>query len=121
MIQGLRTVIYPVRDMAASTTWYSRLLQVTPYFEQPYYVGFTVGGCELGLIPDGAPGPGGPLAYWGVAALAGELERLRALGVAVHTPPTDVGDGIRIATLRDPDGNLLGIIENPHFNPREVR
>jgi predicted enzyme related to lactoylglutathione lyase len=121
MIQGLRTVIYPAPDLARGKAWYSQVLGRDPYFDQPFYVGFSVGGFELGLIPDGVPGAAGVLAYWGVPDAASEVERLTRLGAAVHEPVKDVGGGIKVAAVRDPFGNLFGVIENPHFNPKDVR
>ena len=120
MIQGLRTVIYPVTDLKAGAAWYTHVLGVAPYFEQPYYVGFSVGGFELGLIPDGQPGSAGAQAYWGTPDAAAELERLVALGAAIVSPLQDVGDGIRAGTVSDPDGNLFGVIENPQFDLRKI-
>lgn len=120
MMLGLRSVIYPVRDLAAAKAWYAGVLGAAPYFDQPFYVGFAVGGFELGLVPDGAPGAGGATAYWGVADAAAELARLAGLGAVPHEALQDVGGGIRVATLLDPDGNRLGIIENPHFDPAAV-
>jgi len=120
MIQGLRTVIYPVTQLLEATDWYRRVLDKAPYFEQPFYVGFEVGGFELGLVPDGVPGSAGATAYWGTADAAAELARLEALGATVESPLADVGDGIKVATVRDPYGNLFGIIENPHFDAAKV-
>lgn len=116
MIQGLRTVIYPVTQLAEASAWYSRVLERAPYFDQPFYVGFAVGGFELGLVPDGVPGPTGATAYWGTPDAGAELARLESLGATVESPLDDVGDGIKVATVRDPYGNLFGIIENPHFD-----
>jgi len=121
MLLGLRTVSYPTPDLARGKAWYSEVLGVDPYFDEPFYVGFSVGGFELGLVPDGEPGDLGVRVYWGVADAAVELERLVALGGVVHEPVTDVGGGIRVASVRDPFGNLLGVIENPHFELGEVR
>ena len=120
MIQGLRTVIYPVTELAEARDWYSRVLERPPYFDQPFYVGFAVGGFELGLVPDGQPGPAGATAYWGAPDAEAELARLSGLGATVASPVEDVGDGIRVATVRDPYGNLFGIIQNPHFDPAKV-
>ena len=120
MIQGLRTVIYPVTELAEATAWYRRVLDKAPYFDQPFYVGFEVGGFELGLIPDGVPGSTGATAYWGTQDAAAELARLEGLGATVESPLADVGEGIKVATVRDPYGNLFGIIENPHFDPAKV-
>lgn len=121
MILGLRTAIYPVTDLAAGKAWYSSVLEREPYFDQPYYVGFEVGGFELGLIPDGEPGFQGVDARWGVTDAAAELERLVALGAEVHQQIQDVGEGIKVASVKDPYGNLFGIIENPHFSLDKVR
>jgi predicted enzyme related to lactoylglutathione lyase len=120
MIQGLRTVVYPVTQLREATDWYRRVLEKAPYFEQPFYVGFEVGGFELGLIPDGEPGSTGATAYWGTQDAAAELARLESLGAALQSALADVGDGIRVATVRDPYGNLFGIIENPHFDRAKV-
>ncbi|MEN3274773.1 MAG: hypothetical protein V7631_563 [Massilia sp.] len=120
MIQGLRTVIYPVTQLLEATDWYRRVLERAPYFEQPFYVGFEVGGFELGLVPDGVPGTAGATAYWGAPDAQAELARLTALGATVESPVADVGEGIKVATVRDPYGNLFGIIENPHFDAGKV-
>ena len=121
MIQGLRTVIYHVTDLARAKGWYARALEREPYFDQPYYVGFSVGGFELGLIPDGTPGPGGTVAYWGVSDAVAALRKLESLGAVVREPVQDVGEGIRVAAVADPFGNTFGIIENPHFSPQNVQ
>jgi len=121
MIHGLRTVIYPVTDIKAGAEWYTHVLGVAPYFDEPYYVGFAVGGFELGLIPDGEPGSTGALAYWGTPDVAAELARLVALGATVTAPLQEVGEGIRTGTVSDPFGNLFGVIENPHFDLSKVR
>jgi predicted enzyme related to lactoylglutathione lyase len=121
MIQGLRTVIYPVTELADAAAWYGRVLGKPPYFDQPFYVGFEVGGFELGLVPDGQPGTAGATAYWGTADARAELGRLVALGATVESDLMDVGEGIQVATVRDPYGNLFGIIENPRFDLAKVR
>jgi predicted enzyme related to lactoylglutathione lyase len=121
MILGLRTAIYPTQDLAKGKAWYSQVLGCDPYFDEPFYVGFWVGGFELGLIPDGEPGTGGVQVYWGVPDAAAELVRLEGLGAQVHEPVKDVGGGIKVASVRDPFGNLFSIIENPHFKRDEVR
>jgi predicted enzyme related to lactoylglutathione lyase len=121
MIQGLRTVIYHVTDLAQAKAWYSAVLGHGPYFDEAFYVGYAVGGFELGLIPDGTSGPGGVVAYWGVPDAAAELRRLQALGAPVREPVTDVGGGIKVATVADPFGNTFGLIENPNFSLQEVR
>jgi predicted enzyme related to lactoylglutathione lyase len=118
MFQGLRTVIYPVPDLERAKAWYSTILGKAPYFDQPFYVGFSVGGYELGLNPDpeaGVAGSGGATTYWGVSNADEALVRLLELGGGPHSAVQDVGDGIRVASVTDPFGNVVGIIENPHF------
>ena len=115
---GLRTVIYNVPDIARATTWYRSLLGIEPYFDQPFYVGFNVGGFELGLHPagDGHPtGAGGAVAFWGVERMTTAWPRALGLGAVAESAPQDVGEGIQVATVKDPFGNLLGLIENRHF------
>ena len=124
MIEGLRTVIYPVADLARAKAWYSALTGQEPYFDQPFYVGYTVGGFELGLDPNGKAASaesGGPTAYWGVRDIDDAYSRLRDLGAGERAPIADVGDGIRVAVVTDPFGNAIGIIENPHFQVENVR
>ena len=115
---GLRTCIYRVTDLEGATEWYSKLLGIRPYFEQPFYVGFEVGGYELGLQPEeNANSSRGENieTYWGVADIDAVFAQLLASGATAHEEPTEVGDGIRVATAKDPWGNLVGIIYNPHF------
>jgi predicted enzyme related to lactoylglutathione lyase len=101
--------------------WYREVLGCDAYFDEPYYVGFSVGGFELGLIPDGEPGTAGVQVYWGVSDAVAELDRLVALGAEIHEPVKDVGGGIKVASVRDPFGNLFSIIENPQFKHDEMR
>lgn len=121
MLLGLRTAIYPVADLAGAKLWYEKVVGAKPYFDQPFYVGFSVGGFELGLLPDGTAGTAGAQALWGVADARGEFERLLALGATELEPVTEVGEGIKVAAVKDPFGNRLGIIENPHFKAADVR
>ena len=115
---GLRTVIYPAPDLAAGTAWFSRALDLAPYFDEPFYVGFDVGGYELGLLPAGGDAPGEVQTYWGVEDADRAVAALLSAGATAHTPVTDVGEGIRTALVRTPAGTLLGVIENPHFGER---
>ena len=118
MLLGLRTVIYKVPDLARAREWYSSSFGISPYFDEPYYVGFKVGGFELGLDPDvksQGSGPGGSVAYWGVRDLKQVLADLVVKGVTVHSPLQEVGEGILVAAIEDPFGNRIGLIENPHF------
>jgi predicted enzyme related to lactoylglutathione lyase len=113
MLLGLRTAIYRTPDLAAGKLWYTKALGVAPYFDQPFYVGYNVGGYELGLLPDSTQPTVG--VYWGVKDITAAHARLLELGAQPRTEVTDVGDGIRTADVLDPWGNVFGIIENPHF------
>lgn len=115
---GLRTVIYRVPDLQRAKEWYAAAFGVGPYFDEHFYVGFSIGGYELGLDPDvsgGGPGEGGSLAYWGVQDLDSALAHFCDRGAEPHAPARDVGGGIRVASVADPFGNVIGLIENPHF------
>lgn len=121
MLLGLRTALYPAPDLARAKAWYSEVLGQAPYFDQPFYVGFDVGGFELGLLPDATPATAGPQPLWGVADIDAAHARLLVLGAKALEAITDVGDGIRVAALLDPFGNRLGLIQNPHFDTKKVR
>jgi len=118
MIQGLGTVIYRVTDLDRAKAWYARAFQQAPYFDQPFYVGFSIGGYELGLDPDPSgrkTGPGGSVAYWRVPTINDAVRHFVACGATLVAPAQEVGEGIKVATVSDPFGNLIGLIENPHF------
>jgi len=121
MFLGLRTAIYPVPNLSSAKLWYEQVLGIKPYFDQPYYVGFSVGGFELGLLPDGTPSTNGAQPWWGVPDIKVEFARLLTLGATELQPVTEVGEGIKVAAVKDPFGNRLGIIENPNFKVSEVR
>ena len=117
MFQGLRTVIYNVDNLDKAKAWYTEALGTKPYFDQPFYVGFNVGGFELGLDPDmsGVSKGNNAVAYWGVKDAVASYKRMLELGAKKHSDVYDVGSGVRVATVTDPFGNVFGIIENPHF------
>ena len=117
MLKGLRTALYHVGDLEAAKRWYTDVLGKGPYFDEPFYVGFNVGGFELGLDPDmtGVSPGNSHAAYWGVDDVAVARARLIALGAKPGSDILDVGGGIRVASVIDPFGNTLGIIENPVF------
>jgi catechol 2,3-dioxygenase-like lactoylglutathione lyase family enzyme len=112
---GLRTVIYAAPDLEAATAWWSDLLGAGPYFDQPFYVGFNVGGYELGLLPNADPAEGA-LTYWGVADVTAAVADSIARGATEHAPIAEVGDDIVTATVRTPQGTIVGFIYNPHFS-----
>ncbi|AOS95856.1 Glyoxalase-like domain protein [Microbulbifer aggregans] len=115
---GLRSVIYGVSNLAEASDWYQQLLETEPYFNSEMYVGFNVGGFELGLNPDArsvTSRADGVVAYWGVDDIAAQVERINALGARQHSEITDVGGGVLMSAFLDPDGNIFGLIQNPHF------
>jgi catechol 2,3-dioxygenase-like lactoylglutathione lyase family enzyme len=114
MFLGIRTVIYPAPDLDASKAWFTGLLGFEPYFDQPFYVGFNVGGYELGLDPNADPATGSQ-SYWGVSDIDAAYGTLLKAGARAHTQVTETGDGIRVASVIEPGGTFLGLIENPHF------
>jgi predicted enzyme related to lactoylglutathione lyase len=118
MVKGLGTAIYHVPDLDRAKAWYSAAFQQQPYFDQPFYVGFSIAGYELGLDPNTSLNPagrGGSVAYWRVDDIERAIQHFAALGAIVVSPVQDVGDGIKVATVTDPFDNPIGLIENPHF------
>lgn len=114
---GLRTTVYIVPDLKAATDWYKGILGIEPYFDTDFYVGFNVGGYELGLHPgEGKIVEGNNIhAYWGVDDVEKTQQQLVDAGATVSEKPTDVGEGIILASVKDPWGNIFGFINNPHF------
>jgi catechol 2,3-dioxygenase-like lactoylglutathione lyase family enzyme len=114
---GLRTLGYKVPDLAAATEWYTKILGIKPYFNQPFYVGFNVAGYELGLQPEegSSSRSDNAVTYWGVENASDTYKFLIDAGATAHSEPADVGDGIIVASVNDPWGNIFGIIYNPHF------
>ena len=117
MFLGLRTAAYYVSDIAEGRDWYASILGFPPYFDEPFYVGFNVAGYELGLQPSEATTgkAEGVVAYWGVNDAAAALENLLEKGATPNEDVQDVGGNIKVATVRDPFGNIFGVIENPNF------
>ncbi len=115
---GLRTAIYKVSNLEQAKLWYSQAFSTKPYFDEPFYIGFNIGGYELGLQPSDTPSKDkgeNVLCYWGVDDIQKEYDRLLDLGAKKHEVPTNVGGELMVATVRDPWGNVLGLIYNPDF------
>ena len=115
---GLRTTIYKVTDINKAKAWYTKVFEVSPYFDEPFYVGYNIGGYELGLQPDENPSSAkaaGVLTYWGVDDAHKSYQRLLDLGATEFEKPTNVGDDIVVAAVQDPWGNVIGVIYNPTF------
>ncbi len=116
MFQTLRTVIVHVPDLAAAVSWYTKATGVAPYFHEPFYAGFDIGGTELGLDPDpksGAAGRGGSAPYWRVQNVDVAHAHLLSIGGTPSGAIRNVGGGIRVASVLDPFGNVVGVIEIP--------
>jgi predicted enzyme related to lactoylglutathione lyase len=113
---GLRTLVYMVADLEAAKLWYTKAFGKKPYFDEPFYVGFDIGGYELGLSPIDTPSVGtNAIAYWDVEDVEKAVAALVALGATVFEAPQEVGEGLIVATVLDPWGNPVGLIRNPHF------
>jgi predicted enzyme related to lactoylglutathione lyase len=111
--EGIKTVLHPVSDLARAKAVYTALLGVPPSADAPYYVGFDTGGQHIGLVPGGGPqGMTSPVAYWHVADIAAKLAEVTAAGAVVKEPARDVGGGRLVASFTDPDGNVLGLIQD---------
>jgi predicted enzyme related to lactoylglutathione lyase len=114
-ILGLRTVGYKVNDLFKAKEWYTKAFGIQPYFDEPFYVGFNIGGYELGLQPDDATRGDNVVTYWGVEDIQAEYERFLGLGATTHEAPQNVGGEIMVASVKDPWGNIIGLIYNPEF------
>ncbi|MFF8943442.1 VOC family protein [Streptomyces sp. NPDC014864] len=113
MTAGLRTIVYPVKDLDRAKALFSALLEVEPYADEPYYVGFKDSGQDVGLDPNGhAKGMTGPVPYWHVADIRERLPALLAAGAELLQDVQDVGGGRRIASVKDADGNLVGLVQD---------
>jgi predicted enzyme related to lactoylglutathione lyase len=111
--EGIKTVLHPVSDMAAAKPVYSALLGVPPQTDESYYVGFEAAGQQIGLVPRGGPqGLTSPVAYWHVPDIEAKLAEVTAAGATVKEPAHDVGGGRRVAAVTDPDGNVLGLLQD---------
>ncbi|GAA0249033.1 VOC family protein [Saccharothrix mutabilis subsp. mutabilis] len=110
---SVKTVLHPVSDLTAAKAVYTALIGASPQVDEPYYVGFDVAGQHIGLVPGGGPqGMTSPVAYWHVADIEATLAEVTAAGATVKDPVSDVGGGRLVATFTDPDGNVLGILQD---------
>jgi predicted enzyme related to lactoylglutathione lyase len=111
--QGIKTVLHPVSDVATAKQMYTALLGAPPTADSDYYVGFDAEGQHIGLVPGGGPqGMTSPVAYWHVSDIEAKLAEVTAAGATVNEPPRDVGGGRLVATVTDPDGNVLGLLQD---------
>ncbi|AVV46367.1 glyoxalase [Streptomyces sp. ID05-04B] len=114
MAAGLQTIIYPVKDVDRAKALFTALLGVEPFADEPYYVGYKAAGQDIGLNPNGhAQGLTGPVPYWHVTDIRDRLAALLAAGAEVLQDVHDVGNGRLIASVKDADGNLVGLLQDP--------
>jgi predicted enzyme related to lactoylglutathione lyase len=112
--QGIKTVLHPVSDLEASKAVYTALLGMPPQHDSAYYVGYDAEGQHIGLVPGGGPqGMTSPIAYWQVGDIEAKLAEVTAAGATVKEPAHDVGGGRLVASFTDPDGNVLGLLQDP--------
>jgi predicted enzyme related to lactoylglutathione lyase len=111
--EGIKTVLHPVSDLERAKPVYEALLGVAPSADSSYYVGFDAAGQHIGLVPGGGPqGMTSPVAYWHVPDIEAKLAEVTAVGAIVKDSPRDVGGGRLVATFTDPDGNVLGLLQD---------
>jgi predicted enzyme related to lactoylglutathione lyase len=111
--EGIKTVLHPVTDLDAAKAVYAALLGTPPIADSSYYVGFDAAGQHIGLVPGGGPqGMTSPVAYWHVPDIEAKLAEVTAAGATLKDPARDVGGGRLVATVTDPDGNVLGLLQD---------
>jgi predicted enzyme related to lactoylglutathione lyase len=111
--EGIKTVLHPVSDLGKAKPVYTALLGIEPQADAPYYVGYDVAGQHIGLVPGGGPqGMTSPVAYWHVSDIEAKLAEVTAAGAIVKEAPHDVGGGRLVASFTDPDGNVLGLVQD---------
>ena len=121
-ILGLRTTIYKVGDIKKAKEWYAKAFGIKPYFDEPFYAGFNIGGYELGLLPEDKPTTDKPetvLTYWGVDKIDEVYNHFLEAGAKENEKPHSVGGPLMVATVKDPWGNVIGLIYNPAFKLKE--
>ena len=113
MLKGIKTIVYHVSDLEEAKLWYSEMFGIRPYFDESFYVGFNIGGCELGLDPSSSEYSNGnnSITYWNVDHIDTAFGHFKSKNVIVHQEVHSVGDGIRLGSIRDPFGNVIGLIE----------
>jgi predicted enzyme related to lactoylglutathione lyase len=111
--QGIKTVLHPVSDLTAARAVYTALLGAPPQHDADYYVGYETEGQHIGLVPGGGPqAMTSPVAFWHVSDIEAKLAEVTAAGATIKEPAHDVGGGRLVATFTDPDGNVLGLLQD---------
>jgi predicted enzyme related to lactoylglutathione lyase len=112
--EGIKIVLHPVTDLEKARAVYTALLGLPPQADSSYYVGYDAAGQHIGLVPGGGPqGMTSPVAYWQVPDIEAKLAEVTAAGASLKDPVRDVGGGRLVATFTDPDGNVLGLLQDP--------
>ena len=113
MLRGLRTIVYHVSNLEVAKMWYSEMFEIEPYFVESFYVGFNIGGFELGLDPsaDDYTKGNSSITYWNVDDIDSAFERFKTRKISVHQGIRSVGEGIRLGSINDPFGNIIGLIQ----------
>ena len=112
--EGIKTVLHPVSDLDAAKAVYAALLGVPPTADSAYYVGFDAAGQHIGLVPGGGlQNMTSPVTYWHVTDIETKLAEVTSAGASLKDPARDVGGGRLVATFTDPDGNVLGLVQDP--------
>jgi predicted enzyme related to lactoylglutathione lyase len=111
--EGIKTILHPVTDLDAAKSVYTALLGVEPATDGQYYVGYEASGQQIGLVPNGAQqGMTSPVAHWHVSDIEAKVAELTDAGATVKDAAHEVGGGRLVATVADPDGNVLGLIQD---------
>jgi predicted enzyme related to lactoylglutathione lyase len=111
--EGIQIVLHPVSDLERAKAVYTALLGMPPQADSSYYVGYDAAGQHIGLVPSGGPqSMTSPVAYWRVPDIEAKLAEVTAAGATVKEPPRDVGGGRLVASFTDPDGNVLGLVQD---------
>ena len=121
-ILGLRTTIYMVGDPDRAKEWYSRAFRMKAYFDEPFYAGFDIGGYELGLLPEKDPATHkaeSVVTYWGVDEIQRMYDHFIESGATEHEKPHSVGGPLMVGSVKDPWGNIIGLIYNPEFKVKD--
>lgn len=113
MLTKLRSIVYHVKDLQEAKKWYAETFDIDPYFDELFYVGFDINGFELGLDPDTSHYPGGlhNITYWKVDDIHASFSTLKSKGVKINQEITDVGGGMLLASIADPFGNVIGLMQ----------
>ena len=119
MIKQLATTVYYVKNLAEAKDWLFNIFSIEPYFDEPFYVGYDIGGYELGLLPGDRESSNNIVAYWRVDDIQKAIDQYRKNGAMMGEPMEDVGEGVKVATIIDPFGNHFGVIENAYFKHKD--